>query len=1006
MFSHSRFLFGDIFRFSGYLKSLNMFHRRRKSRKRTRSRSPSSRQNSVSSRDIHHEGSPPKRCKDENDSLQKILQSIERLSNRIDSLEARANQPESIAGTDDDALSIMAGETSGLDIDEPLATEAPFKAATSPVGAPVESIKTPVEPIQASVAPNKAPTESSKTSDEVENSAKSSDDHGLFDPVAKSTSWKPSSSFSKFLDTNFRRKLSYQQSLVIMDDWATPEVDALSAPKLDQQLLNQVPFKVKKFVQERDKEMFNVQRAFLNATGPLCGLHDCIENDSAPTYEEIKVALEQALCLLGSANTQLSILRRQRVLAAINRSRTNLAELPLPNAKSWLFGDDFPSLASKQAELSRGLTNNLAQTTGKSFSRRNNSSLSQSKHRDTFNKYQSTGYSNPSKSQSNYQGPRFKKRAFSSPSPEGTSTRLSECIVSWRTLTSDTQILSIVSGYKISFLKTPFQKSTIYPSIGSGGSPYIRGSERVIAKRGHTKDPFYQRRFLQPPVSCTQKGRIYASGDRRKFFEQVRCKRAFPDGKPQLPKDVAFTRRFYDKYRFKRCLPFCARARDFPKVPSLPLEGNMLPVQGSSIRPVFSPQNFYESSKTCCRLPKEEGHSSPYISGRLSSFGCNCGGSCEKYSAGSESPSVPRFYNKPQEIITDSNTSDNLPGVRNRLNVHEAISPGRKNRQNSRLLSPSARSSKYHIAKPSKFNRSVRVLETSHFASSTSLLSLIIRSDKGPKNEPGVLRRLDCPVTECQSRTCLMVETHPQCKRQSRTPSSAGYNHHNGRLQERLGCSASILSDQWQVVPKRVSRTHQLSRAKGVLSGLENLSQRQVSQNRISATRQHDRHCLHQQQRGYTFPPTHDSGIRDVGLVSGKRHPRDSFSHPRERQRLSGQGVQRIHGYERLEVGPNNYSAFSAELLDRSICESSNQSTRGLHQLETRPGSHPHRRLHDKLGYSTGLCLPPLQSDIENPDEVNNRPNGTNSRGSSLASSALVAGSAISQCCSRTVQPC
>jgi len=60
-------------------------------------------------------------------------------------------------------------------------------------------------------------------------------------------------------------------------------------------LLNQVPLKVKKFVQERDKEMFNVQRAFLNATGPLCGLHDCIENDSAPTYEEIKVPLEQAL---------------------------------------------------------------------------------------------------------------------------------------------------------------------------------------------------------------------------------------------------------------------------------------------------------------------------------------------------------------------------------------------------------------------------------------------------------------------------------------------------------------------------------------------------------------------------------------------------------------------------------------------------------------------------------------------------------------------------------------
>ena len=129
----------------------------------------------------------------------------------------------------------MADEMSGLEISEPLATEASFKTATTPVGAPVEPIKAPVEPIQAPVVPTKAPIESSKTSYEAENSANTSDDHGLFDPVAKSTTWKPSASFSKFLDTNFWRKLSYRQSLVIMDDWATPEVDVLSAPKLDQQ---------------------------------------------------------------------------------------------------------------------------------------------------------------------------------------------------------------------------------------------------------------------------------------------------------------------------------------------------------------------------------------------------------------------------------------------------------------------------------------------------------------------------------------------------------------------------------------------------------------------------------------------------------------------------------------------------------------------------------------------------------------------------------------------------
>jgi len=103
--------------------------------------------------------------------------------------------------------------------------------------------------------------------------------------------------------------------------------------------------------------------------------------------------------------------------------------------------------------------------------------------------------------------------------------------------------------------------------------------------------------------------------------------------------------------------------------------------------------------------------------------------------------------------------------------------PEEKGQQNSRLLLPVARFSKYQIAKPSKFNRPVRVLETSHLASSTTLSSLAVRSDKRPTNEPGVLQRFDCPVTECQSKTCVVVETHPQSKRQSHAPSSTGYDH-------------------------------------------------------------------------------------------------------------------------------------------------------------------------------------------------------------------------------------
>ena len=182
-----------------------------------------------------------------------------------------------------------------------------------------------------------------------------------YDPDASSTSWKPSTDFSAFLEKNFRRKLSYDQVLDILEVSSVPAVDALASPSLDTNIPNQIPnFQTKKYVQERDKELASVQRALLNATGPLCCLHDALESNESIPSEDLKLMLEQPLCLLGSSNYQLSALRRKKVLAAINKTKISLGDLPLPNAKRILFGKDFPSLSSKQADLSSSLSKNLS----------------------------------------------------------------------------------------------------------------------------------------------------------------------------------------------------------------------------------------------------------------------------------------------------------------------------------------------------------------------------------------------------------------------------------------------------------------------------------------------------------------------------------------------------------------------------------------------------------------------------------------------------------------------
>ena len=205
---------------------------------------------------------------------------------------------------------------------------------------------------------SQTPEETQPNGQASNNSASTS---SLYDPDSTNSSWEPQRELSTFLEKQFRRKLSYDQVCEILDNYSVPSVDCLITPTLDPSVLNQINLtQTKKYVQDSDKEMAVVQRALLHSTGPLCSLHDSLSSGNKVPAEVIKCIVEQTLCFLGSANHQLSVLRRQKFLANINKEKISLADQPLPNAKRFLFGEDFPSVASKQAELSRGLAKNLS----------------------------------------------------------------------------------------------------------------------------------------------------------------------------------------------------------------------------------------------------------------------------------------------------------------------------------------------------------------------------------------------------------------------------------------------------------------------------------------------------------------------------------------------------------------------------------------------------------------------------------------------------------------------
>ena len=213
---------------------------------------------------------------------------------------------------------------------------------------------------------------------------------------------EPKADFTAFLEKHFRRKLSYDQVSDILDSYSIPPVDCLFSPTLDNSVLNQIsPFKSRKYTQERDKEL---AWSMLNITGPLCCLHDALCSDQDVSKDDLKSILEQSLCLLGSANFQFSALRRKKILVAINKDKIGLADQPLPNAKRLLFGDDFPSIASKQADLSRGLAKNLGAASRPAKRPRSGSSRPPNKEKPFAGSY--SKYNNRSKNGRSFRAPK------------------------------------------------------------------------------------------------------------------------------------------------------------------------------------------------------------------------------------------------------------------------------------------------------------------------------------------------------------------------------------------------------------------------------------------------------------------------------------------------------------------------------------------------------------------------------------------------------------------------
>ena len=103
-----------------------------------------------------------------------------------------------------------------------------------------------------------------------------------FDPsVDPKDSWEAPASITSFLDKHFNRSLSEDEKSAIMKDFPKPNSKVLSAPKLDEQVKDQLKKKGKDPYFGSEKSLFKIQEQLLDVAGPLTCLWTDLLNKEA-----------------------------------------------------------------------------------------------------------------------------------------------------------------------------------------------------------------------------------------------------------------------------------------------------------------------------------------------------------------------------------------------------------------------------------------------------------------------------------------------------------------------------------------------------------------------------------------------------------------------------------------------------------------------------------------------------------------------------------------------------
>ena len=327
--------------------------------------------------------------------------------------------------------------------------------------------------------------------------------------------------------------------------------------------------------------------------------------------------------------------------------------------------------------------------------------------------------------------------------------------------------------------------------------------------RNSPPPPPHKRRFLQSFVPSPQEGWNFSTCDRLDFSEPFCGNLPLPDGIHSLFKVSTSKRRLNDHPGSERRLFVSPSPQGLSKVPSVPLEKQMLRIPKPLFWLKYCSKDLHQTFKTRGDISTQTGCSYDPLFRRLSNLVVDLPGSAESHSYGCIPPGKPRLHCQPGKVMFDSaEPNNNIPGLCNRLQCKSTKPPTGESWKGEIPLLEGEGNSNYACSSNGKCTRHSRVMSPSNLASSPSFSILVNQNDSSSTFEQPELRFDYYSGSQIFGRTSLVGVQHQLCEREPNKTSTSNVVYNNRRIQDRMGRSLRKSTHKRALVRQRTHPAH------------------------------------------------------------------------------------------------------------------------------------------------------------------------------------------------------